>query len=182
MLLHTDAAWVEFDTYRTGGAFAEVYKDGPGRYAVRLKQGDQTCNEILHRHGFDPTTLDRSDDQATSIPSASDLLPCLVAERLGDMVEQRYIYDELPTSSWLNAWNAPYILLISSERDTRSDPDLPVQRTSRQVIRRSTGAVIAETIEFSYRTPGLLHPNMHSCMGLDLWSFNFPGDVFSGAP
>jgi hypothetical protein len=160
ILLRTQAAWVEHNFYGSGiferppetydwvdRARADVYREGVGRYAIRLARLDtEACQSSLRDYGFDPATLAWVGlPEPHSDHNPVGLLSCIEAKRTGDVVAMRRSGGP-PPQEWLKTWSAPYIALLAVSRDPRSGPEHPTQRRAHQIVRRETGAVVAEQI------------------------------------
>ena len=162
-LLNIGASAVEFYVSGVGGERAELYREGPGRYLVTWSPERSTaCREALEQAGFDPTTLERR-RAAEPYLSRFNLNRCYVAQRLGG-------FPDMPTTpgqsieAEYSAYSAPYVVRGAGEIDARST-GVEVHRSAWQIVRRADGAVVGESIGFSYRTNLILDVGIAICGG-----------------
>lgn len=166
-LVLTGAAWVEHDVYSVGGALAAVYKEGAGRYSVRLARlSDPECSQALIARGLDPVKRVRIERQGEA--GIYDAVACLEANRFGDVAPGWGM--DLSPEDRLKGWSAPYALVGKAERDPRSAPDDPVTRSTTAIAEIATGKPVIEQTAFSYSPKTNWFPAVNVCSGGDGYS------------
>ncbi len=153
VLVITGAEWVEYNEGAVYGPAADVFREGVGRYRIRLaKLAEPACQEALRQEGYDPATRAWVAARSPDARYRGAMHACVEAERIGDRIEELYPSGgQFPTlQDRLKGWTAPYVFIFDSEIDPRSLPDASVTRRVQLIVHRETGRPIVEAIGFSF--------------------------------
>jgi hypothetical protein len=163
-LVHLGAASVEINVASVGERGA-LFTEGTGRYRVRLDTSrTPACQESLIALGYDPETLERiSERQAGRILWPDD--SCFSAERRGDVVR---FQDAETLEAYLDQWESEYLWVppyyTRTTRPNTLDRRLTVH--AQQIVRRTTGEVVAESVSISRpAAPLVAHWGDPTCYG-----------------